>query len=149
MVRSRPPKGKKYFTVAEANATLPYVRSIVRDITGLANQLRERQEQLTRLQSGGSLSAAHREELEQIVAELERGQQRMGEYRDELVRLGVELKDYFLGLIDFPSQYDGRVVYLCWRLDEPEVAFWHELDAGFGGRQKLEPSQLHPAGAHK
>jgi hypothetical protein len=148
MVRSRRAKEKKYFTVAEANATLPYLRAIVQDITVLAHELQERQERLTRLQSGGSLSPAHREELEQIVAELERGQERMAEYRHELERVGVELKDYFQGLIDFPSELDGRVVYLCWRLDEPEVAFWHELDAGFAGRQKLGPSQLRPAGTH-
>ena len=52
-------------------------------------------------------------------------------------KLDVELKDYFTGLIDFPCWMDDREVYLCWRLGEPEVAHWHELDAGFAGRQKL------------
>jgi hypothetical protein len=61
----------------------------------------------------------------------------MEEYVRELKALGVELKDYFTGLIDFPSLMDGRPVYLCWRLGEPEVAHWHELEAGVAGRQKL------------
>ncbi len=63
----------------------------------------------------------------------------MREYEQELRKLGVELKDYFTGLIDFPCWMDGREVYLCWQLGEPEVAHWHELDAGFAGRQKLAP----------
>ena len=63
----------------------------------------------------------------------------MDEYVRELGQLGVELKDYFTGLIDFPSLRNGRPVYLCWRMGEAEVAYWHELEAGFAGRQKLVP----------
>jgi hypothetical protein len=138
MVASKPPPGKKYFTVAEANSALPLVRAIVRDVTELARDLRERGERLTRLRpSGRGLSEAHQEELVQVQAEFERGQERMKEYEAELKQLGIELKDYFSGLIDFPCWMDGREVYLCWRLGEPEVAHWHELEAGFAGRQKL------------
>jgi hypothetical protein len=132
-------RGKKYFTVAEANATLPLVRAIVRDITTLARDLKERQERLARVQvSGpGHVGEAYREELQQVQAEFERDQERMQEYVRELRSLGVELKDFVTGLIDFPCRLEGREVYLCWRLGEPEVAYWHELDAGFVGRQKL------------
>jgi len=134
-----PKKGKKYFTVAEANNMLPLVRVIVRDISELAEQLRERHERLTRQRPGdrSRLSDAHDEELQQAQTELERGQAKMQEYEGELKKLGIELKDYFTGLIDFPSVMNGRVVYLCWRLGESEVAHWHELEAGFAGRQKL------------
>ena len=58
-------------------------------------------------------------------------------YVDELRELGVEPKGAVEGLVDFPSKMDGRVVYLCWKLGEPEVLFWHDLDSGFGGRQPL------------
>ncbi len=134
-----PKTGKKYFTVAEANNTLPLVRAIVQDITHLAHELRERHERLARLKPSDRfrLSDAHEEELQQVRRELERGQERMEEYVQELTQLGVELKDYFTGLVDFPSLMNGRPVYLCWRLGEPEVAHWHELEAGFAGRQKL------------
>ena len=68
MAASKPMPGKKYYTAAEANATLPLVRAIVRDITELARGWRERQERLNRLQPGkrGALSEAHQEELLQV-----------------------------------------------------------------------------------
>jgi len=134
-----PKTGKRFFTVAEANSTLPLVRAIVQDITDLAHELRDRHERLNRLKPGDRfrLSDAHDEELQQVQAELERRQEKMEEYVRELGQLGVELKDYFTGLIDFPCLMNGRPVYLCWRLGEPEVAHWHELEAGFAGRQRL------------
>jgi hypothetical protein len=134
-----PKTGKKFFTVAEANSTLPLVRVIVRDITALAEELRERHERLNRHKPGDRfrLSDAHDEELRQVQAELERAQEKMEDYVRELAQLGVELKDPLSGLIDFPSLMNGRPVYLCWRLGEAEVAHWHELEAGFAGRQKL------------
>jgi hypothetical protein len=132
-------RGKKYFTVAEANAALPLVRAIVRDITALARDLKDRQERLARVQvpERGSLGDVYREELQQVQADFEREQERMQEYVQELTGLGVELKDFVTGLVDFPCWMDNREVYLCWRQGEPEVAHWHELDAGFMGRQKL------------
>ncbi len=140
MAASKPNPGKRYFTVAEANATLPYVRSIVRDITNLAHELRDRHERLGRLMGGESASPseAHREELLHAETAIEQAHERMQEYERELRQIGVELKDYFTGLIDFPSLRNGRVVYLCWRQGEPEVAHWHEIDAGFAGRQRLK-----------
>jgi hypothetical protein len=135
----QPLPGKKYFTVTEANSMLPLVRAIVRDITELARDLRERHERLSRFRAndGAGLSPAHQEELTQVQTEFEHGQERMKELEQELKQLGIELKDYFTGLIDFPAWLNGRPVYLCWRMGEPDVGFWHELDAGFAGRQKL------------
>jgi hypothetical protein len=150
MAASRPTPGKRTFTVTEANATLPYVRAVVRDVVALAHELRDRHERLARLGPGerGSPSEAHREELLQAEDEIERGQERLQEHERELRQIGVELKDYFTGLVDFPSLRNGRLVYLCWRLGEAEVAHWHELDAGFAGRQRLqEEAPLLGAGA--
>jgi hypothetical protein len=124
---------KKYFTVEEANKALP----LLRVVTTLAGDLRERQQRLTGLMDTGAPSPAHQEELEGMRAEFERGQEQMRAYQEELAKLHVELKDFFTGLVDFPAQRDGREVYLCWRLGEAEVAHWHELDAGFSGRQSL------------
>jgi hypothetical protein len=131
-------KRKKFYTVEEANAALPLLRSILRDVTELARELRDRQERLARVPvPAGSGKDAYREELEEIQADLERGQEKMHEYEKELKNLNVELKDYYTGLVDFPCWMEDRVVYLCWRLGEAEVAHWHELDGGFAGRQKL------------
>lgn len=125
---------KKYFTAAEANGTLPLVRRIVTDIATLANDLQERSE---RLERAGSLSAAHQEERKSLEEEFERDKDRLTDYAEELQQLGVVLKDPFTGLVDFPCWLEDREVLLCWRLGEPEVAFWHELDAGFAGRQSI------------
>ena len=145
MTTSKRKKGKKYFSVAEANATLPLVRSIVKDITELAVGLRERHERLTRLGGGdrGVVADAYQEELQTLQQDLDRAQDQMKDYVQELHALGVELKDYYTGLIDFPAWRHGHEVYLCWRLGEPEVAHWHELDAGFAGRQKLSTEEVH------
>ena len=129
---------KRYFSVEEANATLPLLRSILRDVTDLAKSLQGQHERLSRLQEGSNgMDAAHREEVERIESEFEQGQDRMREFIDEVQGLRVELKDLFTGLVDFPCWMNGREVYLCWRLGEPEVSHWHELDAGVAGRQKL------------
>lgn len=128
---------KKYFTLEEANKALPLLRVILRDITTLAHDLRERHQRLQGMLHAGTLSPAHQEELQVMREEFERGQQQMQAYEEELARLHVELKDYFTGLVDFRALRDGREVYLCWKLGEAEVAHWHELDAGFSGRQKL------------
>jgi hypothetical protein len=131
MRTKKPTRDKKYFTVAEANAILPLARSIVRDIAELANSLQERYDRLT---ADGELNDVNKEEMEQ---ELEQDQEKMREYVQELQKLGIELKDFHTGLIDFPSLMGKREVYLCWKLGEPEVAHWHELDAGFAGRRKI------------
>jgi hypothetical protein len=135
---SKPAAARKFFTPAQANAALPLVRAIVRDVADLAHEIRDRYNRLTRLRSSqGITSSAHQEELETAEDDLERLKGRMAEYERELEQLGIELKDYFTGLVDFPCWMNGRVVYLCWRLGEPEVGHWHELDAGFAGRRKL------------
>jgi hypothetical protein len=144
MAARKPVPDKKYFTVAEANATLPLVRAIVRDITELAPDLRDRHDRLGKLGARKRVPGnAYDEELEHLEAEYERDKERMREYLAELEKLGAELKDYFSGLIDFPCWMDGREVYLCWRLGEAEVGHWHELDAGFAGRQKLPVAATH------
>lgn len=146
MAAENRPAGKKYYTPARANAALPLVRKIVQDIVDLARELHERHERSPGLRPGGRgrLSQAHEEELALGREELERGKERMRELEQELAELGVVLKDFVTGLIDFPCRMDGRDVYLCWRLGEPDVAYWHELDAGFAGRQKLklDPSRV-------
>jgi hypothetical protein len=58
-------------------------------------------------------------------------------YLVELRELGVDFKGFEQGLVDFPGERDGRVVCLCWKLDEDEVKFWHEVSDGYAGRQPL------------
>ena len=58
----------------------------------------------------------------------------------ELAAMGIELKDYHTGLLDFYSRYDGRSVFLCWKNDEDSLSHWHDLQAGFQGRQSITPA---------
>src|SRR5439155_26831482 len=85
---------KKFFTVAEANASLPLIRAIVRDITQLAQELRDRHDRLSRVlppEQKPLIGPAHQEELEQVRADFERDQERMQEFVLELKKLGGEL----------------------------------------------------------
>jgi len=146
MKAKKPAPKKKYFTVAEANAALPLARAIIKDITTLARDLRDRHDRLSRLKPAerAAVGSAHQEELDQVTAEFERDQDRMREYIKELTDLGIELKDFDTGLVDFPCVMDGREVYLCWRQGEAEVAHWHETDAGFAGRRRITPDFAGP-----
>jgi hypothetical protein len=134
-----PIAGRRLFTVEEANATLPLVQAIVQDVVAVSQEIVERRERLAQIKAGrrGSANDAYSEELTQVEDELEAQRARLYEFADELRELGVELKDGLVGLCDFPSMMDDRVVYLCWKLGEPEVLHWHELDAGFSGRRSL------------
>jgi hypothetical protein len=125
--------------VPEANAALPLVRAIVRDLVEASREVVERHERLSYLIGGRSRNKQdpYREELAQIEDELEKDGRQLQEYVDELRQLGVEPKSATQGLVDFPSILDGRLVYLCWKLGESEVSHWHELEAGFAGRQPL------------
>src|SRR5215475_7637126 len=93
----RPKVKRKHFTVGQANSMLPLLRSILRDVTTLAHELRDRQDCLHAVKKNGGtrLTPAHREELEQMESEFDRGRDRMHDYLDELEQLGIELKDPF------------------------------------------------------
>lgn len=133
------PVERKLFTIEGANAALPLVRAIVQDVVELSHEMVDRRERLVALRSGrvGERKDVYSEELAQVEQELEKSRAKLYEYADELRALGVELKDGLIGLVDFPALHDDRVVYLCWKLGESEVAHWHELDAGFSGRRSL------------
>lgn len=132
----------RYFTVEEANRTLPLVRMIVQDIVELFADLHRRRERLVALRNrqgkrtrGGD--DPYEEEILQMESELESDVERLQNYVDELHQVGPELKDPVTGLIDFRSTIDGREVCLCWKLGEGDISSWHETDAGFAGRRAL------------
>lgn len=136
---ARPETEKKYFTPEQANAMLPLVRSIVKDISELAIRLRDRQARLDRMQRGGvGRGLITDAQLEEEQAAWEIDSEKLQACAAELHDLGVELKDPFVGLVDFPCWCDGREIYLCWKLDEPQLGWWHEVDAGFAGRRPLK-----------
>ncbi len=134
---------KKYFKVEEANQALPLVKAVVSDIVSKYKEIQERKERLLLLRpknarrQDSSSDSMYSEELQQAEQDLEAEVVRLQEYIQELQALGIDFKDPVMGLVDFPALMDGREVCLCWKLGESEVAFWHEVEAGFQGRQSL------------
>ena len=124
----------KIFSVEEANALLPTVRGILRRIRRahkrlLSYQTAAKEAADAAEQGGGGIADGVRYAV--ILMDLTT-------LMSEIESLGVQLKDFSRGLIDFPSLRDGRVVLLCWQLDEGDsVEWWHDVDAGFAGRTPL------------
>ena len=127
------------FTVDQANRTLPLVRKIVEDIVREQRRWQDATVELD-LMSAGTLA----ELPDPRVVALERRIQKIARdvetFQAELESLGIQLKDRRIGLIDFPSELDGRPMLLCWQLGEPSIQFWHDPDSGFAGRQPLSPT---------
>lgn len=120
------------FSLEEAKDTLALILPWVTEIMAIRSAILKRQPEVWPVVekaagNGGSLAAS------QMAEDFDR--------LDDLVRriqqTGVLLKDINQGLLDFPHQRDGRVVYLCWRYGEADILYWHDVDAGFAGRQPL------------
>jgi hypothetical protein len=124
----------KLFTVQEANALLPNVRIILAKIQRAHRKLSHYRDEAKAAseaaeQGGGGIAngVAYAAVLTELMVQL-----------SELESLGVQLKDFERGLVDFPSLRDGRVVLLCWQMGEgDELEWWHDVDAGFAGRTPL------------
>ena len=123
---------KKHFSLKEANGTLPLVSRIVGDIVRTTREIRRGEAEAAEL--GGSRASPR---VDALQARLDGLVEDLQEYVGELEGVGCELKDFERGLVDFPARLGNRTVLLCWKLGEPQVLHWHELDAGFAGRQPI------------
>ena len=125
------------YTVDRANRTLPLVRRIVEDVV---REHERWQDAIARL----DLLMSNSDTVDLCVVSLEKEVQAIARdidaFQGELEALDIQLKDRRLGLVDFPTEIDGRRALLCWRLGEPSVQFWHDEDAGYAGRQPLSPT---------
>jgi hypothetical protein len=125
------------YTIDQANRTLPLVRRIVADIVDTygkwQSELRAFELASVSSSSEGQIAeaAAHEREAKRLAAEVTA-------FVLELDALDIEVKGFDIGLVDFPSRVGDRTVYLCWRLGEPAVQYWHETNSGFAGRQPIE-----------
>lgn len=126
------PHFEKHFTVAEANALLPEIRELLAQIAAIRDRLVIDWQnavpvlRAARMNGGGPATNAYLTDIHQMNARL-----------IHFAGMGIELKDLEQGLIDFPAWRGDREVFLCWKLNESEVAFWHDLEAGFAGRQAI------------
>jgi hypothetical protein len=125
----------RVFTVESANQSLVYVRRIVHDVTVHYARLNEWRAERDHCIAAGDA----RERIEELGQLIDETVDTLNRLYDELAAVGCELKDWATGLVDFPSERDGRPICLCWRLGEPRVAWWHELQAGYAGRLPIIP----------
>lgn len=127
------------FTVDQADRTLPLVRKIVEDVV---REHRRWQESIVELDliSAGANPALPDPRVVALEKRIQKMAREVDGFQAELESLGIQLKDRRIGLIDFPSEFDGRPVLLCWQLGEPSVQYWHDVDSGYAGRQPLSPT---------
>ncbi len=120
---------RRIYTPDLARRSLPLVSAIARDIRDTAQRIRSIWLELRDEKDG-----PRNESLDESLADLRR---RFSGLAAELENLGVELKDPLSGLLDFRAQRGEQEVYLCWRLGEESVDYWHSLDGGFAGRRPM------------
>jgi hypothetical protein len=126
------------FTLDEARSHLDTLREVLPRIIEASTEAEPLREQLMAVQRSAAGNghvldtdiATKRQRLEQLAEAINKDIAVLNEK-------GIEVKDFNRGLVDFPSEREGRVVYLCWMYGEDDIAFWHELDTGFPGRQPL------------
>lgn len=131
----------KLLTIHEANRMLPLLRSIVVDIRSSWNQIITRRGELESLEKGqrdGQMSEAEKAQIEELKTELNVLIERINNYIREVEDLGCFVEEFKRGIINFPSLYHGRKVFLCWGLDDEAVEFWHELDESYNDRVRIE-----------
>jgi hypothetical protein len=127
------------FTLDEANALLPRLS----DLLAQVQEAKDKHDRLEAKVEGfaeRTASNGHVVEKEQNEArqELAQANAAVRSLIERVQEMGCELKDIDQGLVDFRAERDGREVYLCWKLGEADIRWWHELDTGFAGRQPLE-----------
>ncbi|HET6598209.1 MAG TPA: DUF2203 domain-containing protein [Anaerolineales bacterium] len=123
----------RYFTLSEANETLNSIRSLLDAIQEIRQTILQNQPEAWPAIEKSAGNGGNRA-LSNMVKDFEKLDALVHQIQD----LGVLIKDINLGLLDFPALKDGREVYLCWQYGEGEIAFWHEVEAGFAGRQPIE-----------
>lgn len=123
----------KYYTPTEANHLLEIVRPMVGEMMTIAEKIQAHQPELwdaAKKSAGNGGSAI----LSKLLPDFDRLHSLLHEFQD----MDIEIKDLTIGLIDFVCLKDGREIYLCWKYGEEQIQFWHEIEAGFAGRQKID-----------
>ncbi|HAX68336.1 MAG TPA: DUF2203 domain-containing protein [Anaerolineales bacterium] len=123
----------KYYTPQEANNLLEIVRPMVAELMQISERIRSRQPEIWAVVEKSAGNGGN-PELSKLLPDFDRLDQILHRLQD----MGIEIKDLTIGLIDFPALKDGRVIFLCWKYNEEKIQFWHEVEAGFAGRQPID-----------
>jgi len=123
----------RYYTPKEANQTLEVVRPMVEELMGIGERIRQHQPEIWAVVEKSAGNGGN-PALSKMLPDFDR----LDVILHQLQDMGIEVKDLSTGLIDFPAVKDGGVVYLCWKYNEASIQFWHEIEAGFAGRQPID-----------
>jgi hypothetical protein len=126
----------RYYRLDEANERLADLRPMLEKLRADRNAVAELQQKIRDVRSNNG-SADHAAEIGRIEDEMRAIVSRMKDAVDQVDEWGVALRDIGTGLIDFPALASGRPIWLCWRLGEGDIGWWHEADSGFDSRQRL------------
>ena len=131
----------RFFTLAEAETQLPRVERLLRTCLESKRVYGRADAELTvvtqRISFSGGLEVA-RDEVQQMRRRKDTSARRLKSAVERIQSIGCHLKDLDIGLIDFPTLYHGEEVYLCWKLGEPAIQFWHPVADGFRGRRPID-----------
>lgn len=136
----------RYFTVPEAQALLPRLREALDALRRTRDEAMLKKTRIEmlwkRVEAGEAVLGAIGAEQQQLDALASR----LSAIAQDVEKIGCVLRDVDAGLVDFPARVrEGRTVFLCWRLGEPEIAFWHGTGEGFAGRKPLTELPLDQA----
>jgi hypothetical protein len=124
---------ERIFTLAEAQALLPTLRTLLSDVGEAWNHVRELNPEVQKARDASAFDGFSKVGVEYVEAV-----SHLIFLIHQIKDMGVLLKDADQGLCDFPYMRQGRVVYLCWKLGEENIGFWHDIEAGFAGREPLD-----------
>lgn len=127
----------KYFTLSEANRTLPLVKRIVADVTALHPKWRDLVYRYELIAARARPEWGESEEQLALRSQIEDVARQMNDYLRELEEIGCVFKGFEEGLVDFHGTLDGRDMLWCWKQGEQEITHWHEVEAGYAGRQPI------------
>lgn len=127
----------KLFSLAEANRTLPLVRRIVEDVAAAYPVWKDLVSRYELIAAGARPDWGESQEQLDLKAEIDAVAVKINAFLQELEQVGCEFKGFEEGLVDFHGRLEGREILWCWKLGEERIAHWHELEAGFAGRQPI------------
>lgn len=135
----------RFFTLLEAEALLPQIQKYLQRLSEGRRRHQAAETEIAAIHqriaiSGGMIPP--RAQLVELKRQKELAARSLKETVDAIQATGCQLKDLDIGLVDFPTLYRGKEVYLCWKLGEPDISFWHAVEDGYAGRRAIDSEFL-------
>jgi hypothetical protein len=131
----------RFFTLLQAESLLPQVEGLLRTLIQLKQDHQTADAELSGINQRIALSGGMippREQIQQICTRKDASARGLKAALEKVQEIGCELKDIDVGLVDFPTLYRGKEVYLCWKLGESGIGFWHHIEDGYRGRHPID-----------